>query len=129
MLSLVLSGAFERLPRSLTLVFAHGGGSFVWLLGRADNAWRERDIVRADCPRLPSSYCDRFCVDSAIFNEDALRMLVAAVGHERVLLGTDAPFPLGEVKPGALVEATYGTDAPTREAILAGNARRLFRIA
>jgi aminocarboxymuconate-semialdehyde decarboxylase len=129
MLSLVLSGAFERLPRSLTLVFAHGGGSFVWLLGRADNAWRERDIVRADCPQLPSSYCDRFCVDSAIFNEDALRMLVAAVGHERVLLGTDAPFPLGEVKPGALVEGTYANDAATREAILAGNARRLFRIA
>jgi aminocarboxymuconate-semialdehyde decarboxylase len=67
-LSLVLSGAFERLPASLTLVFAHGGGSFVWLLGRVDNAWRERDIVRADCPKLPSSYCDRFCVDSAIFN-------------------------------------------------------------
>ena len=128
-LSLVLSGAFERLPRSLTLVFAHGGGSFVWLLGRADNAWRERDIVRADCPQLPSSYCDRFCVDSAIFNEDALRMLVAAMGSERVLLGTDAPFPLGEVKPGALVAAAYETDAATRDRILSGNARRLFRLA
>ena len=127
-LSLVLSGAFERLPASLTLVFAHGGGSFVWLLGRVDNAWRERDIVRADCPRLPSSYCDRFCVDSAIFNEDALRMLVAAMGSERVLLGTDAPFPLGEVKPGALVESTYGSERGTCDAILAGNARRLFRV-
>ena len=127
-LSLVLSGAFERLPTSLTLVFAHGGGSFVWLLGRVDNAWRERDIVRADCPKLPSSYCDRFCVDSAIFNEDALRMLVAAMGSERVLLGTDAPFPLGEVKPGALVESTYGSEGGTCEAILSGNARRLFRV-
>jgi len=127
-LSLVLSGAFERLPTSLTLVFAHGGGSFVWLLGRVDNAWRERDIVRADCPKLPSSYCDRFCVDSAIFNEDALRMLVAAMGSERVLLGTDAPFPLGEVKPGALVESTYGSEGATCEAILSGNARRLFRV-
>jgi aminocarboxymuconate-semialdehyde decarboxylase len=128
MLSLVLSGAFERLPRSLTLVFAHGGGSFVWLLGRADNAWRERDVVRADCPRLPSSYCDRFCVDSAIFNEDALRMLVAAIGSERVLLGTDAPFPLGEVKPGALVEATYAQDRAIQDAILSQNAKRLFRL-
>ncbi len=128
-LSLVLSGAFERLPRSLTLVFAHGGGSFVWLLGRVDNAWRERDIVRADCPRLPSSYCDRFCVDSAIFNEDALRMLVAAMGPERVMLGTDAPFPLGEVKPGALVDAAYADEPVVRDAILAGNAHRLFRLA
>jgi len=128
MLSLVLSGALERLPRSLTLVFAHGGGSFVWLLGRVDNAWRERDLVRADCPALPSSYCDRFCVDSAIFDEDALRMLVAAMGRERVLLGTDAPFPLGEVKPGGLVEGTYADDRATREAILSGNAQRLFAL-
>jgi len=128
MLSLVLSGALERLPRSLTLVFAHGGGSFVWLLGRVDNAWRERDVVRADCPALPSSYCDRFCVDSAIFDEDALRMLVAAMGRERVLLGTDAPFPLGEVKPGGLVEGTYADDRATREAILSGNAQRLFAL-
>jgi aminocarboxymuconate-semialdehyde decarboxylase len=128
-LSLILSGAFERLPRSLTLVFAHGGGSFVWLLGRVDNAWRERDVVRADCPKLPSSYCDRFCVDSAIFDEHALRMLVGAMGAERVLLGTDAPFPLGEVKPGALVEGTYGGDRETRDAILSGNATRLFRLA
>ena len=127
-LSLVLSGAFERLPSSLTLVFAHGGGSFVWLLGRVDNAWRERDDVRADCPTLPSSNCDRFCVDSAIFNDDARRMLVAAMGRERVLLGTDAPFPLGEVKPGALVESTYASEGATREAILSGNARRLFRV-
>jgi len=124
----VLSGAFERLPASLTLVFAHGGGSFVWLLGRVDNAWRERDIIRADCPNLPSTYCDRFCVDSAIFNEDALRMLVAAMGSERVLLGTDAPFPLGEVKPGALVASTYGQDTLTRERILSGNARRCFNL-
>jgi aminocarboxymuconate-semialdehyde decarboxylase len=129
MLSLVLSGAFERLPRTLSLVFAHGGGSFVWLLGRVDNAWRERDIVRADCPSLPSSYCDRFFDDSAIFNEAALRMLVGTMGASRVLLGTDAPFPLGEVKPGALVQETYAEDRATRDAILFGNAQRLFGVA
>lgn len=127
-LSLILSGAFERLPVALTLVFAHGGGSFAWLLGRVDNAWRQRDIVRADCPNPPSSYCSRFCVDSAIFDGAALRMLVGTMGAARVLLGTDAPFPLGETQPGALVEAVYADDAAIREAILAGNARRIFAI-
>lgn len=128
MLSLILSGAFERLPRTLTLVFAHGGGSFAWLIGRVDNAWRQRDIVRADCPNEPSSYCDRFCVDSAIFSAGALRLLVETVGASRVLLGSDAPFPLGEARPGALVEEVFASDAATREAILAGNARRLFSV-
>jgi len=65
---LILSGAFERLPRSLKLCFAHGGGSFPYLIGRVDNAWRNRDIVREDCPRLPSSYVDRFQVDAAVFS-------------------------------------------------------------
>ncbi len=129
MLSLILSGAFERLPRELDLVFAHGGGSFAWLLGRVDNAWRRRDIVRADCPQLPSSYCDRFCVDSAVFDVAALRLLVDRMGARRVLLGTDAPFPLGEERPGELVDAAYPDDAAVRERILADNARRLFALA
>jgi aminocarboxymuconate-semialdehyde decarboxylase len=129
MLSLVLSGAFERLPRELKLVFAHGGGSFAWLLGRVDNAWRRRDIVRADCPREPSSYCDRFFVDSAIFDAAALRLLVGRMGSDRVLLGTDAPFPLGEERPGALVAETYADDPATCERILDANARRVFALA
>jgi aminocarboxymuconate-semialdehyde decarboxylase len=128
-LSLILSGAFERLPHTLQLVFAHGGGSFAWLLGRVDNAWRNRDIVRADCPQPPSSYCNRFCVDSAIFDRAALRLLVATMGAERVLLGTDAPFPLGEQQPGTLVEAAFADDADTRQRILAGNAQRMFALA
>jgi len=125
-LSLVLSGAFERLPRELALVFAHGGGSFAWLLGRVDNAWRHRDIVREDCPQLPSSYCDRFHVYSAIFSPGALRLLVDTMGPSRVMLGTDAPFPLGEQEPGALVSTVYAAEPATREAILHGNARRVF---
>ena len=128
MLSLVLSGAFERLPANLQLVFAHGGGSFAWLLGRVDNAWRQRDIVREDCPNVPSSYCERFLVDSAIFAPGALRLLVEVMGADRVLLGTDAPFPLGESQPGALVESVYAGDAAVRERILAGNARRVFAL-
>lgn len=128
MLSLILSGAFERLPPALQLVFAHGGGSFAYLLGRVDNAWRNRDIVRADCPNLPSSYCNRFHVDSAIFDVEALRLLVATMGAQRVMLGTDAPFPLGELEPGTLVEAAFAGDAATRDQILGGNARRVFAL-
>ena len=71
-LSLILSGAFERLPESLRICFAHGGGGFAFLLGRVDNAWLHRDIVREDCPQLPSSYVKRFFVDSAVFDPGAL---------------------------------------------------------
>ena len=128
-LQLILSGAFETLPRELELVLAHGGGSFAWLVGRVDNAWKRRDIVRADCPRLPSSYCDRFLVDSAIFDAGALRLLVDRMGADRVMLGTDAPFPLGEEHPGALVDQAFAEDAATRAKILHANAQRVFGLA
>ncbi|MCX4878631.1 amidohydrolase family protein [Streptomyces sp. NBC_00847] len=124
-LRLALSGAFERIPRELKLLFAHGGGAFPYLLGRADNAWRRRDIVRKDSPLPPSGYLDRFHVDSAVFDQHSLRLLVDVMGTDRVLLGTDYPFPLGEAEPGALIRASR-LNPTGQNALLAGNAVRLF---
>jgi aminocarboxymuconate-semialdehyde decarboxylase len=123
---LILSGAFERLPRSLKLCFAHGGGSFPYLLGRVDNAWRNRDVVREDCPRLPSSYVDRFHVDAAVFSGDALAFLVKIMGEDRVMLGSDYPFPLGEQQVGNLIRSHEALPMPTREKLLHANAAAFF---
>jgi aminocarboxymuconate-semialdehyde decarboxylase len=126
MVSLILSGALERLPESLRICFAHGGGSFAWLLGRVDNAWRHRDIIRKDCPNLPSSYARRFYVDSAVFDPGALRLLTEVMGADRIMLGSDAPFPLGEQVVGSLVqESTYLTVAQKRQ-IMKDNACQFF---
>lgn len=127
-LSLILSGAFERLPRNLKLCFAHGGGAFAFTLGRVDNAWRCRDIVRKDCPNPPSSYVDRFSVDSAVFDDRALRLLVEVMGSERVMLGSDYPFPLGEQTIGQLVSTSKYMDAVQKQQILADNVTRFFNI-
>lgn len=127
-LSLILSGAFERIPESLKLCFAHGGGGFAFLLGRVENAWHCRDIVRQDCPHPPSHYLKRFYVDSAVFDPRSLRLLVEVMGDERVMLGSDHPFPLGEQQIGKLVgEADFLSDAG-RARILGGNAQTFFAI-
>lgn len=128
MLSLILSGAFEKLPRSLRICFAHGGGSFAFLLGRVDNAWRNRDIVRVDCPNLPSSYTDRFFVDSAVFNEDALALLIKVMGEDRVMLGSDYPFPLGEQVVGQMIREDQGLSAGLRAKLMGLNAARLLNL-
>ncbi len=125
-LSLILSGAFERLPETLKLCFAHGGGSFAFLLGRADNAWRHRDIVRQDCPSPPSGYVDRFYVDSAVFSPGALNMLVDVMGEDRVLLGSDYPFPLGEQQIGDLIRNHKDLTPTVKSNLLGGNARAFF---
>jgi len=128
MLSLILSGALERIPPTLRICFAHGGGSFAWLLGRADNAWRHRDIIRKDCPHPPSSYAHRFHVDTAVFDPAALKMLVDKMGVDRVMLGSDAPFPLGEQQIGSLVRAAEFLQPDQKQLLLRGNAVAFFAL-
>jgi aminocarboxymuconate-semialdehyde decarboxylase len=127
-LSLILSGAFERLPPSLKICFAHGGGSFAYLLGRIDNAWTYSETVRADCPNPPSSYVDRFYVDSAVFSPVALSLLVKVMGEDRVMLGSDYPFPLGEARVGNLIRTHEGFAPDVREKLLSRNAASFFGI-
>lgn len=119
--SMILGGAFDRLPSSLRICFAHGGGSFAFLLGRLENAWHRRDVVRGASTMPPSAYLDRFYVDGAVFDHRALRLLVEVMGAGRVLLGSDYPFPLGEERVGDLVR-TSDLDQTTKAALLGANA-------
>jgi aminocarboxymuconate-semialdehyde decarboxylase len=126
--SMILGGAFDRISRDLKLCFAHGGGSFVFLLGRLDNAWLHRDIARGKSEHPPSHYLDRFSLDSAVFDEGALRLLVEKMGEDRVMFGTDYPFPLGEQKMGSLVREASVISGQAKQKILAGNASEFFNI-
>jgi aminocarboxymuconate-semialdehyde decarboxylase len=101
--SLIVSGAFDRLPKNLRICFAHGGGSFAFLLGRLENAWKHHPVARGVSQFPPSHYLNRFYVDSAVFDDRTLQFLVDIMGHDRVMLGSDYPFPLGEDRVGALV--------------------------
>ena len=124
--SLILGGGFDRLPPSLRICFAHGGGSFAFLLGRLENAWHNRDIARGKSAQPPGRYLDRFCVDSAVFDRRALRLLIEVMGEDRVMLGSDYPFPLGERRVGKLVRDMDGMSEAARGKLLAGNARRFL---
>ena len=101
--ALILSGAFDRLPNSLRICFAHGGGSFAYLLGRLENAWHHHPVARGNCEHPPSFYLNRFYADSAVFDQRALQFLVGTMGADHVMLGSDYPFPLGEERVGSLI--------------------------
>jgi aminocarboxymuconate-semialdehyde decarboxylase len=127
--ALILGGGFDRLPRDLRICFAHGGGSFAFLLGRLDNAWHHRDIARGRSEHPPSHYLDRFSVDGAVFDPRSLRLLVDVMGEDRVMLGSDYPFPLGEQRIGSLIRASGDLDAIQKAKLLGGNAVRFFSLA
>lgn len=103
--SLIFSGVLERLPR-LRIAFAHGGGAFPATLGRIEHGFRARpDLVAVDNPHPPSAYLSRIYVDSLVHDARALRLLLEIFGPGRIALGSDYPFPLGEARPGALIDS------------------------
>ena len=122
LVAMILGGAFDRLPRSLKICFAHGGGSFAFLLGRLENAWQHHPTVKGVSQHPPSHYCDRFYLDTAVFSPDALAMLIKTVGDERIVLGSDYPFPLGEQQVGKLVREAEFLSARQKQKLLGENA-------
>lgn len=123
--AMILGGAFDKLPQSLRICFAHGGGSFAFLLGRLENAWRHHPVAHGVCELPPSQYVNRFSVDSAVFDERALQFLVGTMGAERVMLGSDYPFPLGEHRVGTLIRSSH-LAAPDKDRLLGGNAEEFL---
>jgi aminocarboxymuconate-semialdehyde decarboxylase len=103
--SLIFSGTLERLPR-LRICFAHGGGSFPATLGRIEHGFNVRpDLCAVDNPHSPRKYIGRIYFDSLVHEAAKLDYLVKLVGADQIALGSDYPFPLGELEPGKLIES------------------------
>lgn len=103
--SLIFSGVLEKLP-NLRICFAHGGGSFPFTLGRIEHGFEVRpDLCAVDNQKKPREYVGKFWLDSLVHDAETLEYLIKMFGAERVALGTDYPFPLGEEIAGSLIEA------------------------
>ncbi len=126
--SFIFGGIFERLP-GLRVAFAHGGGSFPFTVGRFDHGFDVRpDLCAVDNNRSPREYCGHFYLDSLVHDPAALRFLVDLFGAERIALGTDYPFPLGELQPGSLINEVYSDQAELRQQLLRDTAREWLGI-
>lgn len=127
--SMILGGGFDQVSDKLKICFAHGGGSFAFLLGRLENAWLYRDIAKGKSQHPPSYYLNRFYLDSAVFDHDSLELLVKKMGTERLMFGTDYPFPLGEQEMGKLIKTAPYLNQEQQHKLLASNAGRFFNLA
>lgn len=103
--SLIFGGVFERFPK-LRFAFAHGGGSFPANIGRIERGFNVRpDLTAIDNQVNPRDYLGHFYVDSLIHDEAFLKYVINLLGEDRVCIGSDYPFPLGEDRPGEEIEA------------------------
>lgn len=103
--SMIFGGVLERLP-NLRIAFAHGGGSFPATLGRIEHAYEVRpDLMRVDNPHHPRKYLEQIYLDTLVHDPKMLKYLVDLMGPHKLALGTDYPFPLGELEPGKLIES------------------------
>jgi aminocarboxymuconate-semialdehyde decarboxylase len=119
--SLIFGGVLERLPK-LKVAFAHGGGSFPASIGRIQHGFEVRpDLCAVDNKVDPMDYLGRFYVDSLVHHPGVLRYMLELMGPRCIALGSDYPFPLGEDRPGTLIES-MGLDEATRARLLHGTA-------
>ena len=130
--SVIFGGVLDRHP-TLRLCFAHGGGSFPGTVGRIAHGRACRPDLFPPESKDPGQYLAsangpaRFYVDSLVHDAAALRLLVGQFGADRIALGSDYPFPLGEESPGALIRSMVGEFGEASVgAMLGGTARRFL---
>jgi len=139
--SVLFSGLLDKLPR-LRICFAHGGGSFPGTIGRLEHGFEARpDLCAVDTQTNPRRHVMRladpvqglmhpasFYVDSLVHDAGALGVIAGLLGAERVALGSDYPFPLGEEHPGRLIESICGIPEAMREQLLWRTAAEFLRL-
>lgn len=122
-MSMLFGGVLDQLP-TLRVCFAHGGGSFAGTFGRIAHGFECRRDLFPEGARHPREHIEArgFWVDSLVHDAVALRHLIGLLGASRVALGSDYPFPLGEDRPGELIESLGELPAADRHMLLAGAA-------
>lgn len=131
--SVIFGGVLERLP-TLRIAFAHGGGGYAATFGRVAHGFEARpDLCAVDSKVHPGQYLARgskparFYVDSLVHDARVLRLLIDIMGPERIALGSDYPFPLGEDRAGTLIDSMKLAPAVS-EQLLFGTATEFLGI-
>jgi len=121
--SLMYEGILDACPK-LKICISHGGGYMPFYMGRITRNYIEKPTTRANMSKAPDEYLRMLYYDTCVYDPVTLQTLVAAVGADHVLMGSD--YPVGEMQPVAFIEQTPGLTAKDKEKITGGNAAELF---
>jgi aminocarboxymuconate-semialdehyde decarboxylase len=104
----------------------HGGGYLPGYSGRIDHAWGARQDSHADLPLPPTTYLRQVYLDTVVFSYHQLAYLIDVFGPDRIVMGTDYPFDMGEYNPVGHIAGVHGMDETTLAQIAGGNAARVL---
>jgi aminocarboxymuconate-semialdehyde decarboxylase len=122
---LIFSGTLDELP-DLRFVLAHGGGYLPYQIGRLAHGYKVRKEPHVNKASSPRELLRRFYFDALTHDDKALAFLIEQVGADRVALGTDAPFDMGEEDPLARLTSVKGLSDADRDRILGLNILHLL---
>jgi aminocarboxymuconate-semialdehyde decarboxylase len=123
---MVMAGVMERHPE-LRVLLAHGGGALMAVRGRLRHAHGFQPQARAGLRESPDESIRRFHFDTLTHDDALLRGLIDYAGPDRVLLGSDYPFDMGDTRHADTVRALE-LDPEVEAAVLGGNAERLIGV-
>tara|TARA_S200000501_G_scaffold185004_1_gene174128 strand:+ start:452 stop:1429 length:978 start_codon:yes stop_codon:yes gene_type:complete len=107
----------------LTIIASTGGGALPYMLGRLERNFKAFPDLVGD----PVQEFHKLYFDSIVFQPDILQFLSKKVGVEKIMLGSDYPFPIGDQQPRSVIDKA-GFSKSDQELMLTGNARKLFRL-
>ncbi|HEX2829308.1 MAG TPA: amidohydrolase family protein [Burkholderiales bacterium] len=122
---LMFSGALDEL-KDMKMLLAHGGGFLPYQIGRFEHGHKVRPDTAAVTKSRPFEMFKQFYFDALTHDPLAIRHLIDRVGSERVVLGTDSPFDMGEEQPVERLEAVPGLTQKEREDVCYRSALALF---
>ena len=119
---LLFKGHLTRF-KNLIIVASTGGGALPYMLGRLERNYKAFPDLVVD----PVEQFHHLYFDSIVFQPDVLRFLIQKVGAERIMLGSDYPFPIGDQDPCRVIEKANCSEDEAN-LMLTQNAQKLFRI-
>ena len=114
---LIFGGVFQEFP-NLRFAFAHCAGSFPGTIGRIEHGFKVRPDLFPNREVNPRKYLGHFYADTLTADSEVLMYNISVLGKDKIILGSDYPFPLGEQEPGKMVEEMDELEDQTKAQIL-----------